>query len=96
MTNLIVRLYFPNYSVKCVSCFNTERYSLSLLMQSERGEIQTRITPNTDTFHAVRGIEVKYKTFSLASYVLSFRHAKQTSKNVADTTFKGLFFSQFF
>ena len=62
-------------------------------MQSERGEIQTSI--NTDTFHAVRGIEVKYKTFSLASYVLSFRHAKQTSKNVADTTFKGLFFHSF-
>ena len=28
------------------------------------------------------------KTFFLVSQVLSFRHTKQTSKNVADTTFK--------
>ena len=28
------------------------------------------------------------KTFFLTSQVLSFRHAKQTSKNEADTTFK--------
>ena len=31
---------------------------------------------------------MKQKTFSLVSQVLSFRHTKQTSKNVADTTFK--------
>ena len=34
-----------------------------------------------------RAFEVKEKTFSLVSQVLSFRHIKQTSKNVADTTF---------
>ena len=34
-----------------------------------------------------RAFEVKLKTFSLASQVLSFRLTKQTSKNVADTTF---------
>ena len=30
---------------------------------------------------------MKQKTFLLVSQVFSFRHAKQTSKNVADTTF---------
>ena len=33
-----------------------------------------------------RAFEVKQKTFFLASQVLSFKHAKQTSKNVTDTT----------
>ena len=32
---------------------NTERYSVSLHIQSECVKIQTRITPNTDTFYAV-------------------------------------------
>ena len=31
---------------------------------------------------------MEYETFFLVSQVLSFRHTKQTSKNVADTTFK--------
>ena len=30
-----------------------ERYSLSLRIQSERGKIRTRMTPNTDTFYVV-------------------------------------------
>ena len=34
-----------------------------------------------------RAFEVKWKTFFLVSQVLSFRLKKQTSKNVADTTF---------
>ena len=32
---------------------NTERYSVSLHIQSECVKMQTRITPNTDTFYAV-------------------------------------------
>ena len=32
---------------------NTERYGVSLRIQSKSGKMQTRITPNTDTFHAV-------------------------------------------
>ena len=32
---------------------NTKRYSVSLHIQSKYGKIQTRITPNTDTFCAV-------------------------------------------
>ena len=35
-----------------------------------------------------RAFEVKSKTFLLVLQVLSRRHAKQTSKNVANTTFK--------
>ena len=39
-----------------------------------------------------RAFEVKQKTIFLVSQVLSFRHKKQTSKKVADTTFKLLYF----
>ena len=38
--------YFPAFEL------NTERYGISLRIQSECGKIWTRITPNTDTFHA--------------------------------------------
>ena len=31
---------------------NTERYGVSFRIQSESGKMHTRITPNTDTFHA--------------------------------------------
>ena len=40
-------LYFPAFGL------NTERYSVSLRIQSKCGKIRTRITPNTDTFRAV-------------------------------------------
>ena len=33
---------------------NTERCRVSLLIQSKCGKMRTRITPNTDTFHAVK------------------------------------------
>ena len=39
--------YFPSFGL------NTERYSVSLRIQSECGKIRTRKTSNTDTFHAV-------------------------------------------
>ena len=39
--------YFPAFGL------NTERYGLPLGIQSECGKRWTRITPNTDTFHAV-------------------------------------------
>ena len=39
--------YFPAFEL------NTERYSVSLRIQSECCKIRTRITPNTDTFHAL-------------------------------------------
>ena len=39
--------YFPAFGM------NTERYGVSPHIQSKCGKIQTRQTPNTDTFHAV-------------------------------------------
>ena len=39
--------HFPAFGL------NKERYSVSLRIQSECGKMQTRITPNTDTFYAV-------------------------------------------
>ena len=39
--------YFPVFGL------NTERYSVSLRIQSEWEKTRTRITPNTDTFYAV-------------------------------------------
>ena len=39
--------YFPTFGL------NTERYSVPLRLQCEWVEIQTRNTPNTDTFHTV-------------------------------------------
>ena len=39
--------HFPAFGL------NMERYSVSLRIQSECGKIQTRITPNADTFYAM-------------------------------------------
>ena len=51
MENVPIRSFSRPYS----SAFrlNKERYSVSLRIQSECGKIQTRKTPNTDTFLAV-------------------------------------------
>ena len=40
--------YFPALGL------NTERYGVSLRIQSEFGKKRTRITPNTGTFYAVK------------------------------------------
>ena len=39
--------YFPEFGL------NTERYGVSLCIQSKCGKIRTRKTPDMDTFHAV-------------------------------------------
>ena len=39
--------YFPAFGL------NTERFRISLRIQSKCGKIRSRITANTDTFHAV-------------------------------------------
>ena len=39
--------YFPAFRL------NTEKYAVSLCIQSKCGKMRTRITPNTDTFYAV-------------------------------------------
>ena len=43
--------YFPIFRL------STERYGVSLRFQSEWGKMLTRITPNTDTFHAATLLE---------------------------------------
>ena len=43
--------YFPAFGL------NTKRYSVSIRIQIECGEIQTRITPNKDSFYAVRSMQ---------------------------------------
>ena len=40
--------YFPAFGL------NTERYSVSLCIQYECRKIRNRITPNTDTFNALK------------------------------------------
>ena len=49
----VVRIW--SYSDPHFSAFglNKERYGVSHRIQSERGKIRTRITPNRDTFYAV-------------------------------------------
>ena len=49
---------------------------------------------NTVISRTKRDFEVKEKTFFFASQVLSFRHTKQTSKNVVDATFTGWYRSK--
>ena len=41
-------LYDPYF---CTFALNTDRYGVSLPIQSKCGKIQTRKIPNTDTFH---------------------------------------------
>ena len=52
--------HFPAFGL------NTERYSLSLRIQSECGKMWTRITPNTTTFHAVNWFPVKFLSNGLS------------------------------
>ena len=47
-----IRRYGPHF---CSFELNMERYSIPLRILSEWGKIQTRMTPNTDTFYAVVG-----------------------------------------
>ena len=64
-------------------CFVFHAYVFDDVMTFEYLKIQNLIILRTK-----RVFEVKQKTFFLVSQVLSFRHTKQTSKNVVDTTFK--------
>ena len=47
--------YFPEFGL------NTERYGVSLRIQSDCGKMRTKITSNTDTFHAVQISKVTIK-----------------------------------
>ena len=81
MKSVFIRSYFgPDFSVFGLI---TERYSVSLRIQSECGKLSTRITPNTDTFYAVSLTTFSYRRSSLMDDLtrhkavsLSYRHAK--------------------
>ena len=47
--------YFPTFGL------NTKRYEVSFRVQSECEKIRTRITPNTETFYAVKSAVKKTK-----------------------------------
>ena len=53
-----------SYSGPHFSAFgvNTERYSVSLLIQSKCGKMRIRITPNMDTFYAVESQNLQVKS----------------------------------
>ena len=51
--------YFPALGL------NTERYSVSLHIQSECGKTLARKTPNMDTFHAMFSVNPQFDNFRL-------------------------------
>ena len=59
--SVLIRSYsgphFPTFGM------NTERYGVSLHIQSECDKMRTGITPNTDTFHVVVILSTKQITF---------------------------------
>ena len=55
-------LYFPTFGL------NTERYGVSLRIQSECGKIRTRITPNMDSFHAVKVTNIIHQNMGLFTW----------------------------
>ena len=72
-----LNLYFPAFAL------NTERYSVSLRIQSKCWKKETRITLNTDTFHAVEAIARRSSIEKVFFKIL---------QNSRDTTFAGVFF----
>ena len=50
---------------------NTERYGISLCIQSECGKSQTRKTPNADTFHAVIKETIKLLPCGISNLAIS-------------------------
>ena len=52
--------HFPAFGL------NTERYRVSFRIQSECGKMRIRITPNTDTFHAVKFINKLQNYYGIA------------------------------
>ena len=52
---------------------NTKRYGEPLRIQSECGKMRTRITPKTDTFHAVQPSKIP-ETLKLSNNLNIFKH----------------------
>ena len=78
--------YFPTFGL------NTERYGVSLRIQSEWGKIRTRITPNTDTFYAVVELHIATHTSMISEVKLLRTLAKVQSHN--NTASNNLYFKR--
>ena len=61
---------------------NTEKYSISLRIQSECGKMRTRITPNKETFHAVKNRNTCFMTHSLECALLLDDNVHKESFNL--------------
>ena len=60
--------YFPAFGL------NSERYTITLRIQSECGKTRTRKTPDMGTFHAINGIKVRYLVkATIAGYLIFYR-----------------------
>ena len=77
-----------SYSGPCFPAFglSTERYSVSVRIQSECGRIRTRITPNTGTFY-----EGLVKMFTKLSYGV---HKKLLYGKTSGKLLTGCFFME--
>ena len=82
---------------------NTERYFVSLRIQSERGKIRTRKTPYLDSFHAVRSNEEYWRISDLTtnqtviftdvfqrSYFKYLRRHSEPVQSITDVLLKSL------
>ena len=78
--------HFPTFGL------NTERYRLSLRIQSECGEMRTRITPNMDAFYTVKPVNHRWWSFFASIWSLSLLHSIFSSF----LTFSLFFFLLFF
>ena len=67
LTHCVKSVHIRSYSGPNFPAFelNTERYSVSLRIQSKCGKMRTRITPNTDTFYALTGTAAAIFSLSL-------------------------------
>ena len=67
LTHCVKSVHIRRYSGPNFPAFglNTERYSVSLRIQSKCGKMRTRITPNADTFYALTGTAAAIFSLSL-------------------------------
>ena len=71
--------HFPEFGL------NTERYSVSLRLQSECGKMRTRITPYTDTFlRSDRLVVTRKRTQEQTLWFSDVRIAKYLIRNFVD------------
>ena len=88
-SHCVKSVHTRSYSVPHFPAFglNTERYRVSLPIQSEYGKMWTRITPNTDTFHAV---SVSCNMHRFLRLDINFREDLLWSRGVVVVTFAQL------